>query len=410
MLKLYKKVIVIASMLLISSESISDVFQTSDLIPIEPNKSIFEFGYSIYDVDKFPLTISNTFEKIEKNETLDVGYITSNEWTLGVEGKIKSHSLIKPRLDDKYEVVSGKVSILMPSFLNVFQTWKNKVSFGISHIPDGELYCYETIEFVIGGNENSCSKKGKKLYISEDNGYSVPAIKFNSFAISSGLGLKKHKVNWNNKTTYEINIQNYYIENNINFGSGFKTINKTDLINIPQKDPFSLNELKVSAFHVREIFDNWAFGSGITAYIIQENNFKNKKFEDNINFSFNSKLTKNYDNRYYISIGGILSTNSFLDIENILLNHRSEKLFNSSYGEIKLKFGFFNKPKASIFDNLKPLNLKKIKKDTIKKVSYKENFLMENKKHNIKTNSNENLKGYALSFAREYDNVNYTIF
>ena len=113
--------------------------------------------------------------------------------------------------------------------------------------------------------------------------------------------------------------------------------------------------------------------------------------------------------KYFISIGSIFSTNGLNDIENMLLYQSNEKLFNSPYGEINFKFGFFYDKKIPYSDYNDKVVLNNINKE-IKNRIYEKNQLKAIKTDTIKNNKSKTIVDYALSFAKKNDkliNINF---
>ena len=179
---------------------------------------------------------------------------------------------------------------------------------------------------------------------------------------------------------FESIINNY----DTRLGSGFNSFIIDDFKKIPL-DKVNLNNfIKLSAVQAKRISEKWAFGAGVTSYILLNSDNKNLYSKTKKNLIFDTKLTRKTSSNFYFSAGGKITTNYNFGLEPMLINERSKDLYDSFYGEISLNMGFF-----SYGHNKKP-----------SKTNFNIPYELFKIKHNIKTEKMKLLIKITIIFKR----------
>ena len=130
-------------------------------------------------------------------------------------------------------------------------------------------------------------------------------------------------------------------------------------------DKVNLNNfIKLSAIQAKRISEKWAFGAGVTSYILLNSENKNLYSKTKKNLIFDTRLIRKTTSNFYFSAGGKISTNYNFGFEPMLINERSKDLYDSFYGEISLNIGFFSYDKNKKLSKTNfdiPIELVKIK-------------------------------------------------
>ena len=386
------------------SKSYADIVKSFDLMPFENNSSIFELNVSNYSNNFFPNTLGNTTInslKLNKSSTVKVGFLSSGYNKYGFDLQFSNTEFKTKYTHENINPLSINFRLIRPNSFSLFPNWDSvfKASFGI--IPDYEIQCYEGNGFNIGGKSDVCNIPGRNFYPSLQNGIEKPAVLVSSKSTGLGFGLRRQSVDWDKKIIFEGMFESIINNYNARLGSGFNTLIIEDFNKIPS-DKVNLNNfIKLSAIQAKRISEKWAFGAGVTSYILLNSDNKNLYSKTKKNLIFDTKLTRKTSSNFYFSAGGRITTNYNFGLEPMLINERSKDLYDSFYGEISLNMGFF-----SYGHNKKP-----------SKTNFNIPYELFREKHNIKIDKNEitnkdndyfqkeSLKDYAINFAKNFDKV-----
>ena len=217
-------------------------------------------------------------------------------------------------------------------------------------------------------------------------------------------------VNWNKKTSYEIEYKNNLINYNIDYGVGFNAVDKNKINNLPQSKPWKMESLKLSLFQTTKISNEWAFGSGLSSYITKLSDYlNNNKMKNKLNLKIDGKVTRNFNEKFFISIGGSVSSKYLTEIENIKFNQKTESIFNSPYAQLNLTFWLIlndNKNKSSHNEKIFFNETRNRLINNGNEKALKERTLIEHEKK-IPLQS---LKNYAIEFAKKGDEISSQLF
>ena len=377
------------------SKSYADIVKSFDLMPFENNSSIFELNVANYSNNFFPNTQGNTninSLKLNKSSTVKVGFLSSGYNKYGFDLLFPKTEFKTKYSRENINLLSINFRLIRPNAFRLFQNWDSvfKASFGI--IPDYEIQCYEGNGFNIGGKSNVCNVSGRNFYPSLQNGIEKPAVLVSSKSTGLGFGLRRQSVDWDKKIIFEGMFESIINNNNTRLGSGFNSFTIEDFNKIPS-DKVNLNNfIKLSAIQAKRISEKWAFGAGVTSYILLNSENKNLYSNTKKNIRLDTRLTRKTTANYYFSIGGHISTNYNFGFEPMLMNERSKNLYDASYGEINISFGFSSQ-----------INKKELTKSNFELPTQ---LVKVQKKMNIIKINNENLKDYAINYAKKFDSKN----
>ena len=386
------------------SKTYADIVKSFDLMPFENNSSIFELNLSNYSKNFFPNTLgSATINslKLNKSSTVKIGFLSSGYNKYGFDLQFSNTEFKTKYSQENINPLSINFRLIRPNAFRLLQNWDSvfKASFGI--VPDYEIQCYEGNGFTIGGKSNTCNIFGGNFYPSLQNGVEEPAILVSSKSTGLGFGLRRQSVNWDKKIIFEGMIESIINNYNTKLGSGFNSFTENEFNKIPSEEVNLNNFIKLSATQAKRISEKWAFGAGVTSFILLNSDNKNLYSKTKKNLSFDTRFIRKTNSHFYFSVGGKISTNYNFGFEPMLINERSKDLYEAFYGEISLNIGFFSydyNKNLTKTNFIVPVELLRVKHNLKKE---KDKNIKEDNDHSKK----DSLKDYAINFAKNFDKV-----
>ena len=111
-------------------------------------------------------------------------------------------------------------------------------------------------------------------------------------------------------------------------------------------------KFEIKPFSNAKVSNEWAFGSGLSSYITKLSDYlNNNKMKNKLNLKIDGKVTRNFNEKFFISIGGSVSSKYLTAIENIKFNQKTESIFNSPYAQLNLTFGLILNDNKTKFHN-----------------------------------------------------------
>ena len=385
------------------SQSYADIVKSFDLMPFENNASIFELNLGSYSNNLFPNTLgSATINsiKLNKNSLVKVGFLSSGYNKYGFDLQFSNTEFKTKYSEENINPLSINFRLIRPNSFGLLPNWDSVFRASFEVIPDYEIQCYEGSGFIIGGKSDVCNISGKSFYPSLQNGIQNPAVFVSSKSSGLGFGLRRQNVNWDQKITFEGMFESTINNYDAKLGSGFNSLIIDEFNKIPSEKVNLNNFIKLSAIQAKRISEKWGLGSGVISYILINSDNKNLYSKTKKNIIFDTRLVRKTNSNFYLSVGGIISTNYNLGFEPMLINERSKNLYDTFYGEISLNLGFFSNSKNKRFSKTDfelPIELVKIKHNL--KIEDVKTFKEDNDDTKI------SLKDYAINYAKNFDKV-----
>ena len=386
----------------------ADILTTFDLSPFEENISFWEYNFSYSDI----INNKNNNEQlslVDKFKT-NLSYIKQDKKTIGFVSSIDTNAWSNYKSNNQDTNLSYNVGFFLikrPYYLT--GNWNPMIRASYSFMPKSDVECYAGKTFIIGGSRANCFVVGKNFTESKKGNNIVPSFQTKGSSFNLGFGLRKVNSKWRSKNTYELLLENSLVDYENIYGSGFKNILLSSNPKIPQEKNWLVHSLKLGYYNARKINDKWGLGIGITSYYVTTRGYSTVKQSNGTNFILDTRLTRNFKERFYLSLGAAITTNHTLGYAPLEYNQKNEHLFNKLSGNLSLSIGLVNNALYSKLDNkkenLEELYEKKIAND------FSNQYKEETKNHNHLTktkkitefNIDKSLMSYALNYASSYD-------
>ena len=427
--------LILISHLMIEDSSGNDLQKNIDLIPIEPDANIIEFGFSTYNPHNFIVDeLFNTnvsSQEVKSSNKLNFGIKNSNNvnYIIDLSYDLSSYDKSFILKNAKHSLYKSKFTLLSREGLYSFPDWKYYSTASINHHEFDTINCYQGTNVIIRKKNSSCIQGNRTLYETTND-----PVKIHGETLSIGFGARKTSSNWESKNVVDLGINSHRTKYTTDFDTVFNSLDELYKINFPQNKAWFSNNLHLGFITSRQINKDFGLGLGLTFYKAHPKNYTQgfKKIK-NQNIKIDGKLTKNFSDRFYISFGGFYSSNFLLGIRPHEYRRGNENLFNRHYGELSLNFGLIKKSVNIMqtkqinnlgINELYAKNIKKINSETVfqnnlfKNSNSKINFspkklsinkigsnVEKNKAISITNNAEDknNLIEFALSFAKKYD-------
>ncbi|MDA9735029.1 hypothetical protein N9V16_05905, partial [SAR116 cluster bacterium] len=123
-----------------------------------------------------------------------------------------------------------------------------------------------------------CNSGAKSFFSSNYNSMENPALQIKANAINLSLGLINQKKYWDNKITYEINLDQNFINNSVLYGKNFDKVNKIESSKIPSQNNWVQNFIKLKASQSKMLSEHIGLGFALTSYIPYYSSFQRNNY------------------------------------------------------------------------------------------------------------------------------------
>tara|TARA_A100001015_G_C15030348_1_gene732846 strand:+ start:36 stop:1301 length:1266 start_codon:yes stop_codon:yes gene_type:complete len=398
----------------------TDIISKIDFIPIENFSFIDEY------------VISKNFNLFKNKNTSEINSLEPKKINSFKYGRVLNKLKISYEIDYnkskfKKQNIPNEINYqnlaLRIKFLDIFNdrfksNWKIFSGVNFKNRSDNELVCYEGKEFIVLPQNMNCNNTNKTVYFSSSD----VALNIKSKSYGYEIGARNLNSSWGKKNLFEFGLKASLINYDLIFDTIFNDINHNYLDYLPQQSSWASYNFYSSLRQSRLLKKNWAIGYGVTFDKIIRQNYNKasheKSYNENIRFDF--QLSNMISEKLYFGLGGFISDNYLIGIDPLSYARGFSNNYGTNYIKYYLKLGYIGNQKNVFVSNEKIPQFinneiilqknspnKKIVKNLKTNKSHKKSNLDKNK---FNIFNNEDLKEYALDFAKKHDENKINFF